>query len=41
LSFEKPMEQDTDSIPVEEGNTAATINASGCTILRSLRTRAR
>ena len=41
LRFKKPMEQDADSIPVEEGNTATTLNASGCSVLRSLRTRAR
>ena len=41
MSFEKPMEQDGDSVLVEEGNTAPREIASGYSVLRSLRTRAR
>ncbi len=34
LSFEKPMDQDADSVPMEEGNTTTTPVASGCSVLR-------
>ena len=41
LSFEKPMEQDADSIPSGGRQHDNHINAMDCQVLRSLRTRAR
>ena len=41
LSFEKPKEQDADSIPRGGRQHGRRANASGCSVLRSLRTRAR
>jgi hypothetical protein len=41
LSFEKPEERMPTLFREEEGNTAAALNASGCWVLRSLRTHSR